>query len=70
MFGIAGTVELGTIFPGTGTWNRLQDGTLGREPAQQPHTSDAETVNVLDAARDSLSASPSECTGCTFRQRR
>ena len=27
MFGIAGTVELGTICPGTGTWNRLQDGT-------------------------------------------
>ena len=26
MFGIAGTVELGTICPGTGTWNRLQDG--------------------------------------------
>ena len=29
MFGIAGTVELGTICPGTGTWNRLQDGTSG-----------------------------------------
>ena len=29
MFGIAGTVELGTICPGTGTWNRLQDGTRG-----------------------------------------
>ena len=28
MFGIAGTVELGTICPGTGTWNRLQDGML------------------------------------------
>ena len=28
MFDIAGTVELGTICPGTGTWNRLQDGTL------------------------------------------
>ena len=28
MFGIAGTVELGTICPGTGTWNRLQDGSL------------------------------------------
>ena len=27
MFDIAGTVELGTICPGTGTWNRLQDGT-------------------------------------------
>ena len=26
MFDIAGTVELGTICPGTGTWNRLQDG--------------------------------------------
>ena len=23
MFGIAGTVEVGTICPGTGTWNRL-----------------------------------------------
>ena len=32
MFGIAGTVELGTICPGTGTWNRLQDGT-SRTPA-------------------------------------
>ena len=28
MFGIAGTVELGTICPGTGTWNRLQDGII------------------------------------------
>ena len=28
MFDIAGTVELGTICPGTGTWNRLQDGML------------------------------------------
>ena len=28
MFDIAGTVELGTICPGTGTWNRLQDGTM------------------------------------------
>ena len=28
MFGIAGTVELGTICPRTGTWNRLQDGTM------------------------------------------
>ena len=27
MFDIAGTVELGKICPGTGTWNRLQDGT-------------------------------------------
>ena len=26
MFGIAGTVELSTFCPGTGTWNRLQDG--------------------------------------------
>ena len=26
MFDIAGTVELGKICPGTGTWNRLQDG--------------------------------------------
>ena len=29
MFGIAGTAELSTFCPGTGTWNRLQDGTLG-----------------------------------------
>ena len=29
MFDIAGTVELGTICPGTGTWNRLQDGITG-----------------------------------------
>ena len=29
MFDIAETVELGTICPGTGTWNRLQDGTPG-----------------------------------------
>ena len=28
MFGIAGTAELSTFCPGTGTWNRLQDGTL------------------------------------------
>ena len=28
MFDIAGTVELGTICPGTGTWNRLQDGSI------------------------------------------
>ena len=27
MFGIAGTAELSTFCPGTGTWNRLQDGT-------------------------------------------
>ena len=30
MFDIAGTVELGTICPGTGTWNRLQDGMFTR----------------------------------------
>ena len=29
MFGIAGTAELSTFCPGTGTWNRLQDGTIG-----------------------------------------
>ena len=28
MFGIAGTAELSTFCPGTGTWNRLQDGRL------------------------------------------
>ena len=28
MFGIAGTAELSTFCPGTGTWNRLQDGTV------------------------------------------
>ena len=28
MFGIAGTAELSTFCPGTGTWNRLQDGIL------------------------------------------
>ena len=28
MFGIAGTVELSTFYPGTGTWNRLQDGIM------------------------------------------
>ena len=28
MFGIAGTAELSTFCPGTGTWNRLQDGTI------------------------------------------
>ena len=28
MFGIAGTAELSTFCPGTGTWNRLQDGTM------------------------------------------
>ena len=29
MFGIAGTAELSTFCPGTGTWNRLQDGKQG-----------------------------------------
>ena len=29
MFGIAGTAELSTFCPGTGTWNRLQDGNMG-----------------------------------------
>ena len=28
MFGIAGTAELSTFCPGTGTWNRLQDGRM------------------------------------------
>ena len=28
MFGIAGTAELSTFCPGTGTWNRLQDGNM------------------------------------------
>ena len=28
MFGIAGTAELSTFCPGTGTWNRLQDGIM------------------------------------------
>ena len=27
MFGIVGTAELSIFCPGTGTWNRLQDGT-------------------------------------------
>ena len=35
MFGIAGTVELGTICPGTGTWNRLQDGNIPRDLISQ-----------------------------------
>ena len=30
MFGIAGTAELSTFCPGTGTWNRLQDGSTTR----------------------------------------
>ena len=30
MFGIAGTAELSTFCPGTGTWNRLQDGKIAR----------------------------------------
>ena len=32
MFGIAGTAELRTFCPGTGTWNRLQDGRNGTLP--------------------------------------
>ena len=31
MFGIAGTAELSTFCPGTGTWNRLQDGKLEQQ---------------------------------------
>ena len=38
MFGIAGTVELGTICHGTGTWNRLQDGISG--PGRRRKTDD------------------------------
>ena len=34
MFDIAGTVELGKICPGTGTWNRLQDGTIAEDLRQ------------------------------------
>ena len=34
MFGIAGTAELSTFCPGTGTWNRLQDNVL--KPVPQP----------------------------------
>ena len=30
MFGIAGTAELSTFCPGTGTWNRLQDGNVAQ----------------------------------------
>ena len=37
MFDIAGTVELGKICPGTGTWNRLQDGITGRKAHAQNH---------------------------------
>ena len=33
MFDITGTVELGKICPGTGTWNRLQDGIVGESIA-------------------------------------
>ena len=37
MFGIAGTAELSTFCPGTGTWNRLQDGREVRlEVAETP----------------------------------
>ena len=32
MFGIAGTAELSTFCPGTGTWNRLQDGIVATCP--------------------------------------
>ena len=37
MFGIAGTAELSTFCPGTGTWNRLQDGTVDRPVADMSH---------------------------------
>ena len=51
MFGIAGTVELGTICPGTGTWNRLQDGT-SRQPghhhkAHHPHIHRSKAPRVM-----------------------
>ena len=36
MFGIAGTAELSTFCPGTGTWNRLQDGIVGSMRATTP----------------------------------
>ena len=41
MFGIAGTAELSTFCPGTGTWNRLQDGmrsadVAGHGPSRLP----------------------------------
>ena len=35
MFGIAGTAELSTFCPGTGTWNRLQDGMFGQPAAKK-----------------------------------
>ena len=37
MFGIAGTAELSTFCPGTGTWNRLQDGIMKFLSAQRGH---------------------------------
>ena len=36
MFGIAGTAELSTFCPGTGTWNRLHDGIA--DVVQRKHT--------------------------------
>ena len=53
MFGIAGTVELGTICPGTGTWNRLQDGKAdGGENSEGTHLLERFNQDYLSRAYD------------------
>ena len=46
MFGIAGTAELSTFCPGTGTWNRLQDGRIADcEWESQTASGESQTAN-------------------------
>ena len=60
MFGIAGTAELSTFCPGTGTWNRLQDGTLSyRANVQQTGPAYEREKGVLQAMN---TRSPDSCT--------
>ena len=53
MFDIAGTVELGTICPGTGTWNRLQDGMIS-DLHGGPRRGRPGLMNFLRQASDAL----------------
>ena len=55
MFGIAGTAELSTFCPGTGTWNRLQDGIRLRAP--EAYTEERRrSINCLEYSRFILRA--------------
>ena len=71
MFDIAGTVELGTICPGTGTWNRLQEGTVyillglssatGHRPSPCVYIPSASSYQTCAKASEDLLGCPS-CT--------